>query len=513
MSCIRKLQAYNQHSSKRLGILCSPSGLFDHDDAIFLAAFGESDEAHFLHPTFRNERGFWISIGLRSRPKVGVMHATDFLECVSQIVARLSFSSSRDRIWEDAGKVTRYLRFFYPGFGNWPDKAWTTIAQAKMYRADSDVSSEPSYRQAQMLSLASESTPQCINSAASKTHKRIMWSQRPFLKDPPDAALYTKLQTGGRPEVQLVYDHLKFLINMRNSIEELDLPEYLRDLQATYSYLQEHHTATVVIPSIRQAKVWLNLPTTDLASISSSQFDKSLNSAKSLCFNAPLDTHMMERAKNFLVPYETLLKALGCQSMVQPPKKSIASQGNKQRPMDRIWIALRDMRKQGQLVDVIFEAEGQQFFASRNIMAASSGYCRAQFLGEWGNILGPKATIQIEDLSSKTLDYMVEFAYTGVVEWPRLQDGEDINEVADILDELLDLLNGANMWLMDMLHDLTERYILDNSETFIRPDNVDSVKELADAARAKCLVGHCDEFISVNTRFVQDCRDMKREGG
>ncbi|KAL8717029.1 MAG: hypothetical protein Q9225_005692 [Loekoesia sp. 1 TL-2023] len=493
-----------------LGVLCSPSALFDHEDAIFLAAFGESDDVHFLYPTFRNKRSFWISIGLRSRPKAGIMHAVDFLECVNQIVARLSFSSSRDPIWEDAEKVTGYLRFFDPGFGKWPDEAWTTIAQAEMYRADPDVISEPSFRRTRMLSLARESTPQCINSAASKTHKRVLWSQRPFLKDPPDAAVYTKLPNGGRPEVQLVYDHLQFLINMRNNIEEPDLPEYLRDLQATYSYLQEHHTATVLIPSIREAKVWLNLPTTDLASISSSQFDSSLKSAKSLCFNAPLDTHMMERAKNFLVPYETLLKALGCQSMVQPPKKSVASHGDKQRPMDRIWIALRDMRKQGQLVDVIFEAEGQQFFASRNIMAASSGYCRAQFLGAWGNILGPKVTIQIEDLSSKTLDYMVEFAYTGAVQWPQLRDHEDISEVADTLDELLDLLNGANMWLIDILHDLTEAYILDNSETFIRPDNVDSVKELADVARAKRLVGHCDEFIRVNARFVQDCRDMKQ---
>ena len=491
------------------GALCSPSTLFDHEDPIFLAAFGESDRVRFLHPKFRNDRDFWIDIGLRSRSKKRVLDASDFLECVSQIVARLSSSSNRSEIYPNAETITGFLRYSQPGLADWSLATWQTIAQAEMYQADGDVSSEPLYRRAKMVSLASDSTPRCINNAAPCKYKRIVWSQRPFLKYPPDAAPYSKFLNGGKPKAQLVYHHLQFLVRMRNDIDDLDLAEYLKDLQATYAYLQELRIATAAIPDIREAKVWLNLHTTELESIKASQFDSSLKSAKQLCFNAPLDTHLMERAKNFLVPYEALLKVLGCQSMVQPPKVSITSDRNKQRPIDCIWSALRDMRMQGQLVDVVFEAEGEQVAANQIIMAASSEYCRAQFMGEWGSILGPKPTIQIKDLSSKTLNYIVDFAYTGEVNWPRLQDREDIIEVADALDELLDLLRGADMWLIDMLHDLTERYLLDNSETFIRPDNVDSVKELADGARASQLKTHCDEFIRVNARFVQDCRDMK----
>ncbi|KAL8934658.1 MAG: hypothetical protein Q9211_005115 [Gyalolechia sp. 1 TL-2023] len=516
LRCVRCLASHGCRPTSKIapnadGVLCQPSSLFDHEDAIFLAAFWKTDRARFLHPVFRKERDYWKGVGLRCRSKAGLMDDDSFLECVRTIVARFSSSSGTLGVYQDAEKITGYLRFFHPEFDKWSTQAWTTIAQATMYRADPHVSSEPSYRRARMLLLANEPTPQCIDNAACMAHKRVMWSQRPFLKDPPDSAVYMKLPNGGRPQARLVYDHLEFLIDMRNAIGDPDLPEYLKDLQATYAYLQEYPSTTVLIPHIREAKIWLNLPTTALASITSLQLDDSLKSAKQLCFNAPLDTHMMERAKNFLVPYETLLRALGCQTMVQPAKQSIAAPSDQKRPMDCIWAALRDMRQRGQLVDVIFEADDQHIFANRNIMAASSGYCRAQFLGGWGNILGPKATVRVEDVSYKTLNHLVDFAYTGEVRWPPLRNRDEIDAVADALDELLDLLRAADMWLMDLVHDLTERYLLDHCETFIRPDNVESVQELADSARATHLVAHCSEFIRVNARFVQDCRAMREE--
>ncbi|KAL8934279.1 MAG: hypothetical protein Q9216_005988 [Gyalolechia sp. 2 TL-2023] len=509
LHCIERLASNGCRPTSKIApngwkILRSPSVLFDHEDAIFLAAFGESDNSRFLHPLFREEREFWRSIGLRSRSKAGFMDASDFLECVSRIVVRFSSSA------EDAGKVTGYLRFFHTEFEDWPNEAWTTIAQAEMYCADSDVSSEPQYRRARMLSLADESTPLSIENAAYKAHKRVIWSQRPFLKDPPDSAVYTKLPYGGKPGIRLVYNHLKFLIGMRNDVWDADLPKYLQDLQATYAYLQEYRSETVSIPSIREAQVWLNLPTTDLASISSSQFDGALRSVKSLCFNAPIDTPKMERAKNFLIPYETLLRALGCQSVVRPPKPTIASRGNDVRPMDQILMAIREMRKQGQLSDVIFEAEGCQIPANRNFMAAASEFCKSHFLGEWGRLLGggdEKATVEIDEVSAKTLGSVVDFAYTGEVRWPELRDSQDPSEVSDALDELLDLLRVADMWLMDTLHRLTEQHLLEMDEVFIRLDNVKDIRPIVEAANARYLVQHCDNYIRANPQILEDYED------
>ncbi|KAL8877339.1 MAG: hypothetical protein Q9198_004626, partial [Flavoplaca austrocitrina] len=309
-----------------------------------------------------------------------------------------------------------------------------------------------------------------------------------------------------------VFDHLQFLISIRNNVNDVELPEFLKDVQATYASLQdsEHSKAKIAsIPSIRDAEIWLNLPTTDLTAISCSQLDGALRSAKSLCFNAPLDTHTVERAKNFLIPYESLLRAVGCVDMVRPPKPVMIPRGDARRPIDRILTAIREMRKDKDTVDVILVVEGSEILAHRNFLIAASDKFRRQFSGEWGKNLDPKPTIPVEDLTFKTLSYMVDFAYTGEVVWPASHHDDDINEVADKLDDLLDLLQGASKWLMDSLHDQTQRHILAKSETYIRPDNVDDVREVAELARAKHLVKFCDDYIQANSQFVQDCRDMK----
>ncbi|KAL8802700.1 MAG: hypothetical protein Q9182_003658 [Xanthomendoza sp. 2 TL-2023] len=487
------------------GTLCSPSSLYDHKDDIFLAAFGKSPKSYFLHPDVWGKRDYWINLGLGARSNSGSMSDSRFLQCITRIEARLVCGSATDQDKQDAAKVSGYLCFYHPGLESWPASSWASIRRARIYQANADVSSEPAYRQAQMRLIANKVGPYSIQYAASKAHIRVVWSQRPLLKDPPNALVYKHV---GPPLPMSVYDHLHFLIKIRNTVSSQELSEYLKDLQATYSVLQDW-PGTASIPNIRDDKIWLNLPTTDLTSISPSQLDGALRSAKSLCLKAPLDTHVMERAKNFLIPYESLLCKLGCKAISQPARSKSVPRSNDIRMIDKSLTVIRSMRKEQNLVDVVFEAEGLQISAHKIFLAAASDYCRIQFLGDWGRLLGLKPTICIEDLTAKTLQYIVDFAYTGEVTWPILDNAEDFDEVADKLDELLDLLRGADMWLMEALHDLTERHLLENSETYVRPDNVDSVKELAEVARAKHLVKHCEEFILNNAEFVQDCRDMK----
>ncbi|KAL8770273.1 MAG: hypothetical protein Q9209_003909 [Squamulea sp. 1 TL-2023] len=487
------------------GVLCHPSSLFDHEDEIFLAAFGEFDKLRFLHPDFRSRREFWKGLGVRARSSSGAMTDLDFLQCIASIEARLKQTSNTDQNRRDAMKLTGYLSFVRPGFESWSNSSWATIMHARIYQTSTEVSSEPTYRQTKMLSLAQKTGPCSIQYATSRAHIRVLWSERPLLRDPPDAYVYKRV---GPPLLDSVYKHLQHLISIRESIPGQELSQYLKDLQATYDFLQEC-PATASIIGIRDAKIWLNLPTTHLASISPSQLNGALRSAKSLCFNAPLDTHVVERAKNFLIPYESLLRKLGCQTMVRPSRPNLTPRSKDQRPIDQSLTVIRDMQEKGRLTDIDFKVDGLQISAHKIFMAAVSKYCQRQLLGKWGELLGSRSVIRIEEMTAKTLQHIVAFAYTGEVSWPVLDNAEDINEVADKLDELLDLLRGADMWLMESLHDLTERHLLDKSDTYVRPDNVDSVKELAEVARAKHLVRHCEEFIRVNAQFVQDCRDMK----
>ncbi|KAI4114246.1 MAG: hypothetical protein LQ345_004942 [Seirophora villosa] len=517
LQCVQCLEHHGYNSTSVMapngyGWLCSPSMLFDHDDTMFKAAFRKSEESHFLHPDFRSKRKYWISLGLRTKSSI---RSADFVECVSMMGQRLAGKPSQGaEDVQDAGEVTAYLRHLHPDTQSWPGSAWTAIAQAKIYRATRNISSQPSYRRAQMLYVASKHELCSITSAAPTNHLRILWSQRPLLADPPASAIYPKLLDGGRPSIPLVYNHLQFLVSIRNDIDGADVSEYLEDIRATYSYMQDHRQESVAIPAIREAKIWMNLHSTDLSSISAAHFENALRSVKSLCFNAPLDTHAMERAKNFLVPYESLLRALGCHTMVRPDRPAMAPRNKQQRPMDSILTAIRAMREEGQLTDVIFEVEGEQVPANRNFMAAASGLWRTRFLGPWGRDPGAQPVIDVgadPEMKLKTVRYMVDFAYTGEVQWPWLRNKEDVREVADVLDDLLDLLKGADEWDMATLHDLTERQLLNQSDDFVRPDNVEDVRDLATEANGQRFARHCEAFRKANEKFVEDCKAMKVE--
>ncbi|KAI4282765.1 MAG: hypothetical protein L6R35_005314 [Caloplaca aegaea] len=290
-----------------------------------------------------------------------------------------------------------------------------------------------------------------ISSASPAIHASILWSQRPLLADPPASAIYQKLLNGGRPSIWLVYDHLQFLVSIRNDVDDADVSGYLKDIQATYAYMQEHSQGSVAVPGIREAKIWLNLHSTDLRFISAAHFDNALRSVRTLCFNAPLDTHVMERAKNFLIPYESLLRALGCHTMVRPNKPALAQRSNQKRPMDDILVAILD----------------HYLEANQHFMAAVSELWRARFTGVWGWDLAPKPIIDVgadTDLNSKTVRYMIDFAYTGEVQWPR-------------------------------------------------PRNEEDVKDLAKEARAERFAAHCERFRKANERFVEDCKAMKSDEG
>ena len=105
---------------------------------------------------------------------------------------------------------------------------------------------------------------------------------------------------------------------------------------------------------------------------------------------------------------------------------------------------------------------------------------------------------------------MIDFAYTGEFHWPELQDPENNNaEIADRLDELLDLLDGTNMWMLDRLHGMTQDFLTSQSwsAVYVRVDNVNGIKERAQGARASRLVKHCEDFESANSEFVEALRN------
>lgn len=298
-------------------------------------------------------------------------------------------------------------------------------------------------------------------------------------------------------------------------ISQEDMPEYLRDVQACYEYLQQDLDVTKSIHGIFQAPIWLNLDTTQVDLVLKDYLEPSLTSADYLCLNTLIDPAPLKVAKNFLVPYEKLLVGLGCQTVVQPTSAaSPPSSDSREFSLASTMAQMRILRDQDLLVDVTLEAGGQRKPAHKIVLAAVSDFCRAQFAGPWGRLLEHQATIRLEELSFRTLSRMVDFAYTGAVEWPELKNPRDKQEVDDHLTELLDLLEATDMWLLTRLHDMTENFLSCQpySRVYIRVDTVYEVMERAENARAPRLVKYCEDFLAspTNRNLASRLRDGKQ---
>lgn len=166
---------------------------------------------------------------------------------------------------------------------------------------------------------------------------------------------------------------------------------------------------------------------------------------------------------------------------------------------------IRKLRDQRELIDVVFEVEGKEKVAHKIFLVAVSKYCKAQFLGHWGRQLERGATVTVEDVTFNTLSAMVDFAYTEEFVAPLLKDQTNNNEIADALDDMLDLLKGTDMWFLDRLHDVVEDFLLSPSisANWIRVDNVVEVTGHAHQAGAARLEKHCEDFILANKEIVE----------
>ena len=361
-----------------------------------------------------------------------------------------------------------------------------------------------------MQQIVEEKSHRSLIGSTHFSYKRILWSQTGFLQEQPDDFVYETLPDKGKPTITKIYEHLTFLMSIMNDLTQGDVVEYLRDVQACYEYLQEGLTATLGVPDIRSAAVWLNLNTTHIELISHGDLKSSLTSADCLCLNSPVDPLPTKVARNFLVLYEKLLKGLGCKTVMRlsskaPPRSSTS----RERSLLMAMAELRDMRDKNDLVDVHFEAQGERKSAHKNILAAFSGYCKTQFAGPWGRILKHQATIHLGNIRFLTLSQMIDFAYTGEFIGPELIDPNDYEEISETLGMLLDLLDGTDRWLLSRLHDLVDEFLTTqpHSAICVRVDIVEWVKERAETARVTRLLEHCKAFFESNEEFVVALRE------
>lgn len=447
--------------------MCQPSSLYDHQDVVFSAAFRKQKSTRFLHTVLQlpGLYAFWQRLHLR-RSQVNVDSLT-LISCARAISTRMSDNPSQELL-RDASIVADYLFT-----QSWPEEVRFEILSLKIFPVREDVSRQKAFRRERMRALAALQSHYSLEDVGRQCDERILWSQVPFLRNPAgDVVLKKQLPNDGVPPAEMVFRHLEYLVNIRNEVSLADVVEYLKDIQASYAYLQDEAASTKRIPGVRDAAVWANLDISEIDRITMQHFGNSLTPAKLLCMNCPADPLPIKVARKFLVPYEQLLRSLGCPTVWQPKENKMPSSTTQSDdllvPMAPAMAKIRRFRDQYQFVDVIFEAEGQWKPAHRIFMVAVSDYCKAQFAGAWGRLLEPQPKIQLQGMTFKALSQMVDYAYTGEVELP-MHEPRDNEELATQLDECLELLEGANRWLIDRVHTLVEEHVLNRAHRYALP--------------------------------------------
>lgn len=493
------------------GALCKAETLYDHEDPMFQAAFRKPPEnlKYFAKGNFRGLRDYWVFIGLRTQRSSNVYLPEDYLACVRAMKARLDRNPIDNNFNSDVEKVANYLTFDKPCLHNWQFNVWDEISKARVFTVQMGFPQDGTYRQARVREIAHRSSHCSIQQSGRRSFRRVLWSQLPCLSNPPADYVYSQIPACINPDISIVHKHLLFLAEIHINVLPADIVEFLKDVRACYNVLQNRLDQVSQYEGIRQAAILFNLDTTEIDTVTPEQLAASVITADRLCINAVAEPYPFKNTRKFLTPYEKLLKALDVQAVVMREIDLPIENEGDETPSDFIAKSYRRLRDQGELLDVDFVAEGKSTPAHKLAMAGVSAYCKAQFSGEWGQLLAHSGSNTINlDIKHQSLSRMVDFAYDGTVAWIPLPVEATNDQVADRLDEVLDLLQCADMWLVPHLHKTTETYLLRHFATLVRIDNVEAVKEEAQKARAFMVVRECEVFREKNRTFV----DMFRDG-
>ncbi|PGH11511.1 hypothetical protein AJ80_07077 [Polytolypa hystricis UAMH7299] len=496
----------------RIGRLCIPNTLFEASDPLFVAAF-RKDPTKFLHPTVSPALLNWQKVGLRHWNRFSHISPLDYTACIQAMKDRLpDFLDGNDSDFlSDCAVVTQVVNVA-SNYSNNVERALSlAVEKAELFEtmaAPNDIV----YRRQRMKELVDEQLTLSPSLAGRKKFMSISWSQAPFLKLEPNEYVYQHYASNGHPSVDALLDHLQFLVAIRESVPENEISLYLRDIQDTYSALQEYYSSQFS-PShgLRTLDVWFNFETADVDMISKQDLEGSLLSADRLCFRCPIDPEPLKYVRPFLTPYEKLLTALGCQIVKQPPLQLMNNPDGNISFAEGTIAAINDFRDSGSFFDIELRALDKNGIertipAHSLILVASSKFFKEHYKKEW-----KKDSILLEEISFEILSLVVDFLYRGLVTLPTVSSAENTEAIADKLDHCLDLLHAAHFLVIPRLHNTVETSILKHAGEFIRPDNVRELLSIAEAYESTRFKDHCIQFQTMNEGIVDRCEQLGEE--
>ena len=512
---IECLQEHNVHNPTPLApdgnrALRKVEELYDHENAIFEAAFRQEAERRFLHPNAQMTRQYWIPHGLRTVQPSGEISEEDYLESANAVDGQWTANTWNQVFDQQAAGVASYLEFEKRGFTTWSSTTWEILSRVRMFAVKDKISDMRRYRWPRMKQLADKHSHCSLQEAAQDRDRAISWSQLKRLETPPSPGVLALLPQRGRPSLGTVYEHLQFLVGICANIRQEDVSAYVGDLEACYHFLQSKASVASSLPGIQDAQIWLNIDKTDKDTIQRSELLDNLVPTKLICLDAPLaslDDIMMKNriVKRFLVPFIDLLKGMGCKAVAPSISKAASGPSIQE---DAQWL-ISGLRKQPN--EVVFQAEGgERITGHKNFLAAVSEKWHSQLLGPWSSQLKPDAVIKVET-DFKTLSTLVKYADTGSYEGRKLRADTPKDDLVDVKVETLKVLSAADEYIMPRLHNKVETYLEENTAVLLQPWSVDDILRRASEANARRLQHICNDYIQRNQHFVQLYRKQKAE--
>ncbi|KAI9761621.1 MAG: hypothetical protein M1840_001737 [Geoglossum simile] len=479
------------------GVLRRASELYDHEDNLYCSAFRNQETKRFLLPAVRGKRRFWVDLGLRG----GATHhvdSTDYLEFLMSLNERIG---QDDKTAGEHATLMGDIKVVLEGLNRVVDPSSTLRIRIKSIRfvpPSSQFGHMPTFRRPVMEDLSRKISFLRLSEVVLSKHLAYTWTQTPFpLFYPPELGL-ENLQLSGEPDISMVWDHLRAMVSVSSILQQNGVQAYLSDLSKTYQYLQDHEAEQITLTDLAPEQLWLNIDINESAQVL--EINTSWIDAHHLVLFCPFDPGTVKSVRSFLMPFERLLRRCGCQT-IRNPTWEMAEELPKSGSM---MSEVTRLRKEQKLTDVTFSAEGKGVPAHKLVLAAASKYCEVQFTGAWSKSANNKAII-LDDMSYSTLLSMIDFAYSDQIDWSgtQVEEGDSLEQIADKLDSLLDLLTGADRWGMPALLSATEYRVLLSARVFIRPDNVRDVEEIAAAANAKEVEAYCAKFCEDNCDIME----------
>jgi len=475
------------------GVLHTASALFDHSDSIFLAAFREEAVSRFLMTAVRAHKRFWLDIGLKQREDE---HFTShYILCLQTMRKRLEACDAPlldPQLASDAQAVLEPLTStIYNPYFNFSDYEWLTIQKEAIFPTLTALNSQPNYRRGPMAILAGSRSRLPLQDIVMPRYTPICWSQVPLPLVEPSQATFSKIASHGRPPASMVWNHLENLMQLAQHLTEDAVPDFLSDLTSTYDYLQDNLNESCNAFVHVTSALWLNLAATDSTLVFLNDLRTSWFKIEHLVLSSPCDSPPLMSVQPRLMQHERLLKALGCRTIVYPTvARPEASTG------ESLSTLMTRMRHEGKMLDITFSAGGKDVQAHKIILAAASDYFAVRINGRWLD----EKKVKLDGISFRTLSKVVDFIYADAFNWipMRATDEDELDVIADKLDDLLDLLTAADRFLMPVLAAQVQDEILCAGRVFIRIDNVLDIRTRAADANAHHLKSACTEFYEQN---------------